>query len=318
MVQRRLLVNQDYQKFGREHFERGTDLHRENSPESLSDAFGCFWATYENFLDWMPLKGSTIRERSIAFEEFLMERELHTHFTERVLRLPEAGLLADLQPRVFREQVFQQTGEKKTDEHDAYASDYERIRSGRCPKKPVARLLSLLSVIRNNLQHGQKVLPTDWPEMRERNLQVFSLAAPIQHQIVKNLFETIWAEGVFVYGTLRTLSTRFKMVRSLVKDTTEGYFARGKLYDLGDHPGIILGTGDRVQGEILRSDRLHDLLHRIDDIEGREFTRRLSWVTSNVESSERLLAWIYEYRGESSGFPRCKDGVWPRLVKGMD
>ena len=58
------------------------------------------------------------------------------------------------------------TGEKRSDEHDAFASDYERFRSGRPIKEPIARLLNLLAVVRNNLQHGQKPLPNDWPEMR--------------------------------------------------------------------------------------------------------------------------------------------------------
>jgi gamma-glutamylcyclotransferase (GGCT)/AIG2-like uncharacterized protein YtfP len=312
----RLVVNREYQKFGRENFESGARLLNATEPESLRDAFRRFWDAYENFLDGTPTLEGSVRNRNDAFEELLIERGLHAHFTEGALRRPEAGLLAALQPRIFREQAFQQTGERKTNEHDAYTSDYDRIRSGRPPKQPVARLLSLLSVVRNNLQHGQEVLPQDWPEMRARNLQVLRLATPLLHKVVTGLFETIWADGVFAYGTLRTASTRFELVRGLVSEATEDYSVLGELYDIGSHPGIVLGVGDRVQGELLRSHRLHELLLRIDEVEGRDFARRLWWVTAGADASERSLAWVYEFRGQTSGVPRCKDGVWPRLVHG--
>jgi gamma-glutamylcyclotransferase (GGCT)/AIG2-like uncharacterized protein YtfP len=310
-------LNREYQKFGRENFESGAASLHTNHPDSLRDAFRSLWDAYENFLDGMPSLAGSVRNRNIAFEELLVERGLLAHFIERALRIPEAGLLADLQPRIFREQVFQQTGVRGTDEHNAYASDYDRIRLGRRPKEPVARLLSLFSVVRNNLQHGQKVLPEDWPRMRERNLQVFRLAAPVQYKVVMGLFETIWADGVFAYGTLRPGCTRFELVRSLVKETCGDYFVSGKLYDLGDYPGLVLGSGDRVQGEILRSDPLHDLLLRIDEIEGRDFARRLYWAEPGADGRERSLAWIYEYRSQTSDVhPLCRGGVWPRLVDG--
>jgi gamma-glutamylcyclotransferase (GGCT)/AIG2-like uncharacterized protein YtfP len=312
-----IVVNREYQKFGRENFASGDDSFRANQPELLPNAFRSLWDAYENFLDGSPsLNGPSMRERNLAFEKLLVDRGLLDHFVRGVLRLPEAGLLADLQPRIFREQTFQQQGVAKTDEHDAYSSDHERLRAGRLPKEPVARLLNLLSVVRNNLQHGQKVLPKDWPEMRDRNLQVLRLAVPVQHKLIVSLFETIWTEGIFAYGTLRAASTRYDLVRSLVTNSGEEYFVSGKLYDLGSHPGLVLGAGDRVHGEMLRSERLHELLHRIDELEGADFIRRLTWVTSIADSRERSLAWVCEYRGQTSGVPRCRGGVWPRLIDG--
>jgi hypothetical protein len=64
----------------------------------------------------------------------------------------------------------------------------------------------------------------------------------------------------------------------------------GKLFDLGEHPGLVLGAGDRVPGEILRSDRMHELLLRIDEIEGPDFTRRLYWVTA-ADGDDRALVY---------------------------
>lgn len=148
-------------------------------PGKSRDAFRALWEAYENFLDGFPVLGESIRKRNVAFEDLLRERGLFARFVEQVTRLPAAGRLADLEPRIFSEDCFQRTGKKRTDEHSAYASDYEHIRSGCRPKEPLARLLNLLYVIRNNLQHGQKVLPEEWSEMRRRNLEVFCLVAPV-------------------------------------------------------------------------------------------------------------------------------------------
>jgi gamma-glutamylcyclotransferase (GGCT)/AIG2-like uncharacterized protein YtfP len=307
-------VNKEYQKFGRENFEKGTALLTATGANQQGDAFRYLWEAYENFLDGLPVPASTMREKNNAFEDFLVKRELAAHFIEGTFGLPEAGLLADLQPRIFHEQTFQRTGEKRTDEHDAYASDYDRLRSGLGPKKPIARLLNLLYVVRNNLQHGQKVLPNEWPAMKQRNLQIFHLVAPVQRRLVLRLFETVWADGVFVYGTLRPASTRFNLIRDLAQTKGDKYFVSGKLYDLGDHPGLVLGAGDRVPGEILHNDRLHELLRRVDEIEGSDFIRRLYWTTPAVDSDESALTWIYEYRGKTSGIRRCRGGIWPKSV----
>jgi gamma-glutamylcyclotransferase (GGCT)/AIG2-like uncharacterized protein YtfP len=296
-----LWVNREYQKFGRENFEHGANSLAAGTPEGLREAFRTLWEAYENFLDGMALPGPTMRERNAGFETFLRERALLDHFIQRVLGLPEAGLLADLDPRIFHEETFQRTGQRRTDEHNAYASDYERIRSRRSPKEPVARLLTLLYVVRNNLQHGQKILPQEWPEMRDRNLAVFRLVAPLQLGIVKTLFEMLWADGLFAYGTLRASSSRFSMIKDLVQGVEGGYFVLGKLYDCGTHPGLVMGPGDRIRGEVLRSARLHELLARTDDIEGTDFKRRLSWARPDSTGGELALVWVYEFAGDTSG-----------------
>ena len=151
--------------------------------------------------------------------------------------------------------------------------------------------------------------------MRERNLEIFRVAAPVQHRVVLTLFETLWADGLFGYGTLRPASTRFDLVHDLVTTTSGTRYVSGKLYDLGEYPGLVLGSGDSVPGEILHSDRLHELLLRVDGIEGHDFARRLFWAMSS-EGGERALCWVYPYGGSTSGVPRCRQGIWPRPVKG--
>ncbi|MGH8544663.1 MAG: gamma-glutamylcyclotransferase [Gammaproteobacteria bacterium] len=294
----RLGLNREYQKFARENFERGARSLDSNAPEDLREAFRTLWEAYENFLDGMAFPAETIRKRNVAFETMLHERGLHDHFVGRVLGLSEAGLLADLAPRICHEETFQRTGQRRAHEHKAYASDYERIRSGGKPRQPVARLLSLLYVVRNNLQHGQKILPQEWPEMRNRNLIVFRLTAPLQRGIVQTLFETICADGVFAYDTLRSSSPGFSMIEKLVDDVVGDYFVSGKLYDLGTHRGLVIGHGEEIRGEILRSARLHELLALTDNIEGAQFRRRLSWARHNSIDGELALVWVYEFVGD--------------------
>lgn len=296
-------MNRDYQKFGRENFQHGERLLAAGTPEEQRDAFRTLWEAYENFLDGKPLAGSTMRERNSVFEECLRNQAIFNHFVRRILSPLEAGFLADLEPQVFNEEAFQRTGHKRVDEHRAYASDYQRIRSGRSPKEPLARLLNLLYVVRNNLQHGQKILPQDWPEMRERNLQVFRLAAPLQRAVVQTLFETLWADGLFAYGTRCPSSSRFSMVEDLVDIVQDEYFVSGWLYDCGTHPGLVMGMGDRIHGSLLRSSRLHQVLARTDEIEGAAFKRRLAWARSDSADRELALVWVYEFAGDTAGLP---------------
>jgi gamma-glutamylcyclotransferase (GGCT)/AIG2-like uncharacterized protein YtfP len=171
--------------------------------------------------------------------------------------------------------------------------------------------LNLLYIVRCNLDHGQKVLPDDWPEIHERNLNIFRLVVPIQQALSNLLFETVWADGVFVYGTLKLNGGPSAHVRDLVNRTDQGYFLTGKLYDLGMFPGLVLGSGDKVPGLVLHSTDLRALLRRLDQIEGSQFARRLSWASTETPGVPPALVWVYEFVGEASGANRCKGGRWP-------
>jgi gamma-glutamylcyclotransferase (GGCT)/AIG2-like uncharacterized protein YtfP len=299
----------DYRRYGRENYEEGTRRLSDGSPNALRDAFSLLWQAYENYLDDSAVPGETIRDRNANFEDDLQTAGLHAGFVQSVFSCPEAGLLADLTPCIFGEQHFQRTGQKRTDEHNAFSSDYERFRRGHQPKAPLARLLNLLAVVRNNLLHGQKVLPEDFPEMQRRNLEIFKLVAPIQHRLVTLLFETRWADGLFVYGALRPSGPSYGLIRDLVDSVESGYLPRASLYDLCTYTGIVIGSGGIVRGDLLRSVRLHELLNRVDEIEGVQFKRRLVWVHSESNQGQSALAWVYEYTGDLSQATRCGEDL---------
>lgn len=307
-------MHSDYRKFGRENFEAGLRCLDAGFQDAARDAFRSLWEAYENYLDGAQVPGATIRERNSAFEADLRRSGLHPYVMQSLLSHPEAGVLSDLMPRIFQEKLFQRTGQKRSDEHDAFASDYERFRGGRRTKEPITRLMNLLAVVRNNLQHGQKPLPADWPEMRERNLTIYRLVTPLQHRLIVLLFETRWADGLFAYGTLGPSGASHDLVRDLVDSVERGSRVTGTLYDLGSYPGLLVGSGGPVNGDVLRSSRLHELLNRADEIEGDRFKRRLVWARPERDSFQPLLVWVYEYVGNVSGAIKCENGVWPRGV----
>lgn len=141
--------------------------------------------------------------------------------------------------------------------------------------------------------------------MMKRNLQIFELVAPIQHRLVTQLFETRWADGLFAYGTLRYSGPSYGLVQDLVDSVESGYRLTGSLYDLGSHTGVVIGSGGTVRGDLLRSQRLHELLARADGIEGVQFKRRLVWIHSESGPGQSALAWVYEYTGDLSQATRC-------------
>ena len=90
-----------------------------------------------------------------------------------------------------------------------------------------------------------------------------------------------------------------------------GYRVTGTLYDLGSYPGLLVGSGGPVDGDVLRSSRLHELLNRADEIEGDRFQRRLFSARRERDAFQPLLVWVYEYVGNVSGVIKCETGVWP-------
>lgn len=124
------------------------------------------------------------------------------------------------------------------------------------------------------------------------------------------LFDTLWADGVFVYGTLRGSSPSYRLIQDLVDDVDSGYFVTGTLYNCGAYPGLVIGVGDHIRGEVLRSTRLHELLNSTDKLEGTDFRRRLSWAHPVSPDQAKVLVWVYELAGDTSGLTRCPGGVW--------
>jgi gamma-glutamylcyclotransferase (GGCT)/AIG2-like uncharacterized protein YtfP len=96
----------------------------------------------------------------------------------------------------------------------------------------------------------------------------------------------------------------------------------GRLYDLGEYPGAILGSRpDKIFGKLLRLPErdAETLLRRLDAYEGYDpkdpasslFVRRR--ITINRPNRSPVIGWVYEYRGSVKSRPLIKSGHYARV-----
>lgn len=121
---------------------------------------------------------------------------------------------------------------------------------------------------------------------------------------------------LFVYGTLRK-DLRNSMFHLLAREATFKCTARmrGRLYDLGDYPGLVLdGSGGWVHGEVYELKVPGATLPRLDNYEGcgpddpepHEFERVVSAVITDDENV--LEVWAYIYKGPTAHQREIKSG----------
>lgn len=124
-------------------------------------------------------------------------------------------------------------------------------------------------------------------------------------------------DRLFVYGTLLR-AVGHPMYRLLARqaDYLGPAQVAGRLYDLGDYPGMLIEAGGaaHVTGELYR---LHDpatTLRQLDQYEGcaptdrppREFERVLA--TATISALPPQPAWVYVYGRNPTALPRIADG----------
>jgi gamma-glutamylcyclotransferase (GGCT)/AIG2-like uncharacterized protein YtfP len=270
-------------------------------------SFRQLWYAFERCLDvHFPHEGSddNFRRRFSRLEAHLAQTGMHEHLVSRLYSCEEARRLAELQPCIYREK------NRDTSAHKAFSSDFARyVQGSSAPKEPIARLLNLLYIVRCNDQHGQKPLPKEWDDMRERNFLVFSLTKPLLRVLDEFVIAFFVSDGVFTYGTLKMpeLGKQMPYPVSVISEAK----IKGHLYDLGRFPGWTYDTWGWVYGEIAQASqecRL-DLLQRCDELEGALFERRLV-VTYDSQDREKGLAWAYHYQGDTEVSQRISDGKW--------
>jgi gamma-glutamylcyclotransferase (GGCT)/AIG2-like uncharacterized protein YtfP len=123
--------------------------------------------------------------------------------------------------------------------------------------------------------------------------------------------------NLFVYGTLRR-DTQHELFRLLARrarflgDAT----VSGKLYDLGNYPGLIYPGNGRVLGEVYEIDRPYweSVIDRLDEYEGctpsdpqpHEYRREV--VSVQLTSGETLPAWAYVLNREPRNLREIQSG----------
>ena len=122
---------------------------------------------------------------------------------------------------------------------------------------------------------------------------------------------------LFVYGTLKR-DSRNSILHLLDRDATFIGYARmrGLLFDLGMYPGVVASPDSDtwVHGEVYALRSPSDSLARLDTYEGCGIndpdTHEFERIAHEVEltSGETNVAWVYIYKGPTSGRPEIQSG----------
>ncbi|HEV7487226.1 MAG TPA: gamma-glutamylcyclotransferase family protein [Thermoanaerobaculia bacterium] len=123
---------------------------------------------------------------------------------------------------------------------------------------------------------------------------------------------------LFVYGTLRRdlAHEMFHLLARTARFVDEARVA-GRLYDLGDYPGMTLSpNGSYVKGEIydVRSDQWERVIQRLDEYENcreddpepHEYRREL--VHAELPSGQTVQAWAYVLNRPAQGLREIVSG----------
>ena len=118
---------------------------------------------------------------------------------------------------------------------------------------------------------------------------------------------------LFVYGTLRFNENPISKGLGPVSNRLGTAFVRGKLFDLGNYPGIVLSDDprDRVIGEIIALNHPEASLALIDQYEGvypdpkSEYRRE---VAKAFFERQQISCWIYVYQHSLSGLTLIPSG----------
>jgi gamma-glutamylcyclotransferase (GGCT)/AIG2-like uncharacterized protein YtfP len=121
-------------------------------------------------------------------------------------------------------------------------------------------------------------------------------------------------EHIFLYGTLQPELAPAEIIETVRKLRRVGRGrVRGRLYDIGPHPALILGGEGEVRGAIYELPRDREVLRRLDRYEGcdpragRGAFRRARAAVSLEEGGERS-AFLYVYARDPGPAPLVPGG----------
>lgn len=124
--------------------------------------------------------------------------------------------------------------------------------------------------------------------------------------------------ALFAYGTLMTGQARHDLLAPRVRRAHGPAHVMGaSLIHIDWYPGLILGEGGPVHGELFEIDDIPSTLEELDLYEdfagyGREGSlyRRSLVRAVPAAGGDAALAWTYIYLGDATAFPRISTGRW--------
>ena len=117
------------------------------------------------------------------------------------------------------------------------------------------------------------------------------------------------SEYLFVYGTLlRQSQSPVSSMLSKHSSFIEKGTVRGKLYDIGEYPGIVVNDDSKkeVMGEVFKLNNSASLLKKLDSYEGKEYKRVKAHVY--LDNGDHLTAWIYNFTHPTDDYICIKSG----------
>jgi gamma-glutamylcyclotransferase (GGCT)/AIG2-like uncharacterized protein YtfP len=116
---------------------------------------------------------------------------------------------------------------------------------------------------------------------------------------------------LFVYGTLRSGSdTEWSRRLAANAELIGRGRVAGALFEIGSYPGMTPAQSedDTVVGEVFQLADPEALWPELDEYEGNAYERRD--VPVHMDDGGLVNAWVYYYRGDTSGKPRIVSGDW--------
>jgi gamma-glutamylcyclotransferase (GGCT)/AIG2-like uncharacterized protein YtfP len=124
-------------------------------------------------------------------------------------------------------------------------------------------------------------------------------------------------DSLFVYGSLLVGERLHHYVSELGPLSIEPATIRGRLFDLGSYPGLMLDGGALVRGERVRFADISKALTILDEVEGFHGRNvRDNLYERRVVDLDGGPAWTYLYAGPDEGVP-IPSGEWRRW-RGQD
>lgn len=114
---------------------------------------------------------------------------------------------------------------------------------------------------------------------------------------------------MFVYGTLLPGESNHYLVKPYLLSRRPGR-VRGRLYDAGPYPGIVLGGSRLVTGEWMEvEERALPVLDELEGYYGPGRDNEYERVKVSDADKPELSGWIYVWP-DSRGFPEIPGGSW--------
>jgi gamma-glutamylcyclotransferase (GGCT)/AIG2-like uncharacterized protein YtfP len=128
-------------------------------------------------------------------------------------------------------------------------------------------------------------------------------------------------EYLFIYGTLLP-----EYAPNEIADTVRRLLyvgpasVQGRLYDLGEYPGVILDASSqtKISGHLFMLPQDQSVLKTLDSYEGFKpedlnkslFVRR--WATVNLDDGRAIQSWIYVYNQDPGAAPLVSSGDYAK------